>query len=226
MPETTPMMIAVVGTPDLPESIREKYEGRLFQAHEMVTDHGVVIGYRVAFLELGLPHLANIILVTGPPNDEWDEDDCQLMDGWPNTTVPCRRDFHVCSECLHEIRARAYVIEGEGWEDRPMPSVMDAWNCVVDNEFLCGGDHCENLPQRVIWTKTDGSVDVRVFGSTADASEYISGIVQWAEEIVGLTSVGELTPDEIIDLYENLDTRPLGSFVRQGIDPLSGELLP
>jgi len=221
--------VEIVGTPDLPEALRKMYEGSglpLLHAHERVmgplVDGGhTLIGYRVQIMRIGLPHIATCLV--GDDGVTFFEDGLEVLNRDPSTFVPCRTDYHVCPDCLRELRAHAHVIEGESLEDRPMPSVNDAWDQVEGCAGLCGGDHCEDPPERVVWTKADGSVSVRDFESTMDASMTISGVVQWDPGLSERGTQEVLTPDEIIEAYEALEVHSSGDFLRLGLDPDTGE---
>ena len=212
--------IQIVGTPDLPEGVVSIFGDKLLVAHEKLTIDGALIGYRVSFMDEGVPMLSNCLV--GDDGVTYYEDDVQEMAGEPSTFVPCRTDYHVCPECLREIRAHAHIIEGESEEDRPHPAIGDAWDRVEGCDGFCGGNRCENPPQRVYWTSVL-RVSVRDFPSTMDASMTISSIVQWDAGLIKQTSAETMTPDEINDAYEALLVKSSGHFLRLNLDPDTGK---
>ena len=212
--------LTIVGTPDLPQGIREMFGDALCKAHERVESCGELIGYRVVHIQDGTVYLSNIILddATG----EWFEDDRDEAIEPPSSFVPCRRDYHVCPKCLLTIRAHAHAIEGESEEDRPHPATDDAWEQVRGSGLLCGGDHCDDPPQMVVWTKVDGTVEKRRSTSTGHAIVLIAGVVQWDPE-VNRPPYEDRTPAETIELYERIGTHLSGTFVREDLDPITGQ---
>ena len=224
--------IEIVGTPDLPCAVSAIFGDKLLPAHEkvMVPDAKgglALLGYRVSFMGKGKPMLSNVLV--GDDGETYFQDDVQEMAGEPNTFVPCRTEYFVCPKCLREIRAHAHIIEGESEEDRPHPSIDDAWDQVEGCAGFCGGDHCKNPPQRVYWTKPDGTVQTLNFVSKSAASFVIANIVQWQEA----SMQGDLScnmvcylrddPDSLIEAYEDLSSHPLGEFLRLNRDPDTGE---
>jgi len=218
--------VEIIGTPDLPEGVRRLYGDDLLHAHERImaprSGGGLaLVCYRVQFMRVGLPHVANALV--GDDGVTYHEDDVQVLEGEPSTFVSCRTEYCVCDQCLREIRAHAHIIEGESLEDRPLPSIEDAWDRVEGSGLLCGGDHCGNPPQLVVWTR-EGHRSARRFPSTMDASMTISGVLQWDPGVEPrVTAEGPLTPDEIVDLYEALDERSSGEFLRLDLHPRTCE---
>ena len=213
--------IEIVGTGDLPQAVRNIFGDKLLNVHEKVmvpdaNDGLSLLGYRVSFVDEGKNMLCNCLV--GDDGETYYEDDVQEMAGEPLTSVPCRTNYCVCPDCLREIRGVVHVIEGESDEDRPYPSIEDAWDRVEGSGGLCGGDHCENPPQLVVWTRPDGHRSARRFESTMDASMTISGVVQWDPGLSEQGTKEVLTPDEIIDRYEALRVKSTGEFLRLDLD--------
>ena len=221
--------IEVVGTPDLPRLVSDIFGDKLLPAHEKIrVPDGkgglALIGYRVSFMEEGKPMLSNVLV--GDDGITFYEDDVQEADRVPDTVVPCRRDYFVCNYCLREIGAHAYNIEGLGEEDRPYPSIEDAWDEVEGCDGFCGGSYCANPPQRVVWTKADGTAQAQNFPSTGYADVVIAGIVQWAPDLQRPNEL-ERTPEETVEAYEMYATAgsgwSLGQFLRLDLDDHTGE---
>jgi hypothetical protein len=209
--------ITIVGTPDLPQGIREMFGDALGKAHDRVEIGSDLIGYRVVHRQDGVVYLSNVIF--DDAGDEWFEDDRDEAVLPISELVPCRLDYHVCPECLRTIRAHAHVIEDESEEDRPHPAIDDAWDQVEGSGLLCGGDHCDDPPQEITWNTPDGSVKTRLFPSTSMASFFISGIVQLDP---ALSENLYISRNEIIELYEALEVKSCGTFVRRDLDSHTG----
>lgn len=215
-PHMNQPLITIVGTPDLPEGIREMFGDTLLPSHEMFEVDSHLFGYRIAHSQDGVSCLSNVLV--GDDGETYTEDDRQEAISTPSTFVPCRLDYYVCPECLRTIRAHAFIIEGESEEDRAHPSIEDAWDQVEGSGRLCGVYRCENPPQEVTFTNPEGVVSVRTYPSTRIATMAIGCIVQKDPE-VDRPENWSLDADEIVDLYEQIGTHLSGTFVRRDLDP-------
>jgi len=148
-------------------------------------------------------------------------------------SVPCRdpRELCVCDECRAELRALAYVIEGESEEQRPHPSPDDHLERASGSGMLCGGGRCLHPPSvRWLCVRQDpeyGDRDIRdgTWGQ----------VVEWAAEIIldeggpaARTAYdewrrGEMLPDRPWNMVRWYDEEGEGAVGTFALYPLAGE---
>ena len=134
----------------------------------------------------------------------------------------------MCPTCLEVIRAHAHVTENESIEDRPYPDEEDGYNKVAGSALLCGGSYCADPPQRVVWTRPDGTETIASFLTTSEATRSIAGVLQWdpgIQELMG-ESPGSMTPDEVVSEYEYNCFSTSGKFVRRTLALRTDTLVP
>ena len=84
--------------------------------------------------------------------------------------VPCRDpyDYDVCEVCCRVLRGLAHVIDGEGEEDRPHPTLDDHFERAAGSALLCGGAECEHPPSS---TRCDSCLSRRLVVFSAKCSD-------------------------------------------------------
>lgn len=139
--------------------------------------------------------------------------------------------YDLCEECRAELRALAYVIEGESEEDRPHPSPDDHLERASGSGLLCGGDRCLHPPS-VGWlcvrqNPEYGDQEIRD-GTWVQVVEWAAGIILGEGGPPARTAYdewlrGEMLPDRPWNVARWYDQQGAGTVGTFNLYPLAGE---